>query len=43
MNSSEPIFTEATVVISEREYRKLLEYKNLCKELHSILKGDAEC
>ena len=43
MNSTNSIFeTDATVVISEREYRKLLEYKAICQEIYAHFGGDSE-
>ena len=42
MKPSQTIFnkTLSTVTISEDEYRKLLQYKELCKEFQAVLKGD---
>ena len=42
MKPSQTIFNRdlATVTISEDEYRKLLQYKELCKEFQAVLKGD---
>ena len=41
MKSHQTIFNKdlETVTISESEYRKLLQYKELCKEFQAVLKG----
>ena len=33
---------QGTVTIPQREYDKLLQYKQLCKEFQAVLEGDAE-
>jgi hypothetical protein len=42
MKSHQTIFNKdvSTVTISEEEYRRLLQYKELCKEFQQVLKGD---
>jgi hypothetical protein len=42
MSSTQTIFNRdfGTVTISQEEYEKLLQYKELCKEFQAILKGD---
>ena len=42
MKSHQTIFNKdlETVTISESEYRKLLQYKELYKEFQEVLKGD---
>ena len=42
MKPSQTIFNRDnnTVTISENEYNKLLQYKQLCREFQAILKGD---
>ena len=42
MKSHQTIFNRdlATVTISQEEYEKLLQYKELCKEFLAVLKGD---
>ena len=44
MKASQTIFNKdtRTVTISETEYNKLLQYKELCFEFRAILQGDAE-
>jgi predicted CopG family antitoxin len=44
MKSTQTIFNRdtQTVTISEREYYKLLQYKQLCQEFREVLGGDAE-
>ena len=44
MKPSQTIFCkdDETVRISQAEYQKLLQYKELCKEFRAILRGDAE-
>lgn len=44
MKPSQTIFCkdDATVRISETEYRKLLTYKELALEMKAILEGDSE-
>ena len=44
MKSHQTIFnkTLSTVTISEEEYRKLLQYKELALEMREVLQGDAE-
>ena len=44
MSSTTTIFykDDGTVRISQEEYEKLLQYKELCKEFQAILTGDAE-
>lgn len=44
MKSSQTIFNKdtQTVTISEAEYNKLLQYKQLCKEFQAVLGGDAK-
>ena len=43
MKSSQTIFNRdtQTVTISENEYNKLLQYKQLCKEFKAVLSGDS--
>ena len=42
MKPSQTIFNrnDNTVTISENEYNKLLQYKQLCKEFQAVLSGD---
>ena len=42
MKSHQTIFNKdlATVTISESEYLKILQYKDLSKEFQEVLKGD---
>ena len=42
MKSHQTIFNRdlATVTISQEEYEKLLQYKELCREFQAVLKGD---
>ena len=42
MKSAQTIFNKdlATVTISESEYRKLLQYKELALEMREVLQGD---
>ena len=42
MKSHQTIFNKdlATVTISESEYRKLLQYKELALEMRDVLQGD---
>ena len=42
MKSSQTIFNKdfETVTIPTKEYNKLLQYKELCKEFQAVLKGD---
>jgi predicted CopG family antitoxin len=44
MSSTQSIFNRdfGTVTISQEEYEKLLQYKELCKEFQEVLQGDAE-
>ena len=44
MKPSQTIFCkdDNTVTISQSEYNKLLQYKQLCKEFKAVLTGDAE-
>ena len=44
MNNSQPIFNEdeAFVRISQAEYMKLLEYKQICQDIYRQFKGDAQ-
>ena len=44
MKASQTIFCkdDNTVRISQAEYEKLLQYKQLCFEFREILQGDAE-
>ena len=43
MKSSQTIFCkdDGTVTISQSEYNKLLQYKQLCKEFKAVLSGDS--
>lgn len=43
MKPSQTIFNrdDGTVTISETEYDKLLQYKQLCKEFQAVLGGDS--
>ena len=44
MKPSQTIFNRdtQTVTISEREYNKLIQYKELALEMREILQGDSE-
>ena len=44
MKPSQTIFCkdDGTVTISQSEYNKLLQYKQLCQEFREVLGGDAE-
>lgn len=44
MKSSQTIFCkdDGTVTISQSEYDKLLQYKQLCHEFQAVLRGDSE-
>lgn len=44
MKASQTIFNKdtRTVTISEKEYNKLLQYRELCREFQSVLGGDSE-
>ena len=44
MKPSQTIFCkdDGTVTISQSEYDKLLQYKQLCHEFQAVLRGDAE-
>ena len=44
MKSTQTIFNRDfdTVTIPTKEYNKLLQYKQLCKEFQEVLGGDAE-
>lgn len=44
MKSTQTIFykDDNTVRISQAEYEKLLQYKQLCKEFREVLGGDSE-
>ena len=42
MHPNQTIFCkdDGTVTISQSEYNKLLQYKQLCKEFQAVLRGD---
>ena len=44
MKPSQTIFCkdDDTVTISQSEYNKLLQYKEICKEFQAVLSGDAK-
>lgn len=44
MKPSQTIFNKdtQTVTISEDEYQRLLQYKQLCKEFQAVLSGDGK-
>ena len=44
MKSTQTIFNKDfdTVTITTKEYNKLLQYKEICKEFQAVLGGDAK-
>lgn len=44
MKPTQTIFNKdhGTVTISEKEYNKLLQYRELCFEFRQVLQGDSE-